>query len=187
MPWLRNSETSFLWCDSLRSNDACAASPRSAAALEEATHTSRAALRPGTAAMMKISARSGLRSCEPCGFRGDAWVCEFLTALHSVSACVVSPRDFGSAASLAIFQLWVQEGAARTAVAKSCPRSISESFLHVGDAVLRRQNTSCARIQVAEPFVGDMRVAQVFNPGNLLPGTFGEECALQTSESSPTS
>ena len=45
-----------LSCVSLRSNAACAASPRAAAAMEEATHTSRAALRPVTAAVVKISA-----------------------------------------------------------------------------------------------------------------------------------
>ena len=39
MPWLRNSEISFQKCESLRSNDACAASPRTVAALGEATLT----------------------------------------------------------------------------------------------------------------------------------------------------
>ena len=35
------------------------------------------------------------------------------------------------------------------------------SFLHVGDVVVRRQDTSRARVQVVEPLVGDLRVAQV--------------------------
>ena len=56
MPWSRKSGTSCLKLNSLRSNAACAASPRAAAALGEATHTSRAALRPGTAAVVRISA-----------------------------------------------------------------------------------------------------------------------------------
>ena len=41
-----------------------AASPR--AALEDATHTSRAALRPGTAGVLKNISRSGLCFCESC-------------------------------------------------------------------------------------------------------------------------
>ena len=45
----------------IRKFDVCsAASPRAAAALEEATHTSRAALRPGTAAIVKKKRSAGL-------------------------------------------------------------------------------------------------------------------------------
>ena len=36
-----------------------------------------------------------------------------------------------------------------------------------------------------EPFVRDVRVAQVFDPRSLLPGSLGEECDLQEPESSP--
>ena len=68
MLWLRNSESSSLLCEGLRSNDACAASPRAAAATEEATHTSKAALRPGTAAVVRISA--GL-NCEAVSLLGS--------------------------------------------------------------------------------------------------------------------
>ena len=32
-----------------------------------------------------------------------------------------------------------------------------------------------------------MRAAQVFDPRNLLPSSFGEECVLQTQASSPVS
>ena len=60
----------LLKCESLRSNAACAASPRAAAAMEEATHTSRAALRPGTAAVVKNISR--------------AWTCEAVSHLGSV-------------------------------------------------------------------------------------------------------
>ena len=63
----RSSTISFLWCESLRSNATCAASPRVAAATEEATHTSRAALRPGTAAMVKISAGLDCEAVGPLG------------------------------------------------------------------------------------------------------------------------
>ena len=40
---------------------------------------------------------------------------------------------------------------------------------------------------MVEPLVEDPRVAQVLDPCHLLPSTFGEECALQTPESSPIS
>ena len=63
----------------------------------------------------------------------------------------------------------------------------SKSFLHVGNVVVRRQDTARARVQVLEPLVRDLRVAQVFNSCHLLPGTCGEECVLQTLESSPIS
>ena len=81
--------------------------------------------------------------------------------------------SFGGASILTMFQLWVQEGAAQTALTESCPRPVSESFLHIGDVV--------------KPFVGDTRVKQVFDPRHLLPGSFGEECVLETPESSPIS
>ena len=49
---------------------------RAAAVLEEATHTSRAALRPGTAAVVKVSAGLDCEAVGP-GFRCGAWVCKF--------------------------------------------------------------------------------------------------------------
>ena len=118
----------FRFCSGRGSTAACAASPRAAAAIEEATHTSRAAPRPGTAVVVKISARPGLRSGEPSGFRSDAWVCKFQAANHSVNARVVSSRDFGSAAGFRVFQLWVQEGTATGALSARHPDSVAESF-----------------------------------------------------------
>ena len=67
MPWLRRSEISSLCLESLRSNDARAASPRAAAALEEATQTSMAVLRPGTAVVVKISAGLDCDAVSPLG------------------------------------------------------------------------------------------------------------------------
>ena len=95
--------------------------PPRAAAIEEATQTSRAALRPGIAAVVKISVRLDCGS-EPSRFRSNAQVCEFQTAHHSVNACVVSSRGFGSAARFCMFQLWVQE---RTA---THPNRFAEPF-----------------------------------------------------------
>ena len=73
MHWLRNSENSTLLRDSLRSNDACAASPRAAAASQEATH-----IKGGAASLDSSGGESitwpGLRCFEPSGFRGDTWV-----------------------------------------------------------------------------------------------------------------
>ena len=123
------------------------------------------------------NSRPGLRCCEPSGFRGDAWVCEFQTPHHSVNACAVSPRSFGGAAGLSVFQLWVQEGTASATLSATHPDSVAESFLHVGDVVVQRQDTPSARVQVIKPLVGDVRVAQIFISRNLLPSSFGEECA----------
>ena len=63
-----------------------------------------------------------------------------------------------------VLQLWVQEGAAQPALAEPCPCPASESFLNVGDAVVRRQDTSRARVQVTEPLVGDVRVTPDSSP-----------------------
>ena len=70
-----------------------------------------------------------------------------------------------------MFQLWVQEGAAASTLPITHPEYVAESFLH--SAVVRRQDTSRARVQVVKPFVGDLRVAQVFHSRHLLPGPFG--------------
>ena len=85
----------FLACDSLQSKTACAASPLAAAALGEATHTSRAALRLGTAAVVKRSA--GL-DCDAVSAR----VCQFHAADHGVNARIMPPRGFGGAASFSV-------------------------------------------------------------------------------------
>ena len=69
-----------------------------AGALEEATHThiQGGATSWDSSGGEEISQR--LRCCEPSGFRGDAWVCEFHTAHHSVNASVVvSQRGSGGA------------------------------------------------------------------------------------------
>ena len=131
--------------------------------------------------------RPGLRSCEPLGFRGNAWVCQFHAADYGVNARVVLPRGFGVAAGFCVLQLRVQEGATASSLAISHPDSRTESFLHVGDVIVRREDTSRARVQVVKPLVGDLGVAQVLNPGDLLPGTLGEERVLQAPETRPIS
>ena len=121
--------------------------------MDKATHTSRAARRPGTAAV-KISAGLGLRSSEPPGFRGNAGVCQFHAADYRMNTRVVPPRGFGAAAGFCVFQLWVLEGSAAPALAAPHPDSVAESFLNVGNVIMRRQDTSRARVQVVEPFCG---------------------------------
>ena len=137
--------------------------------MEEATHTSRAA-----PAVVKISAGLDCEAVSPPGFRSDARICKFHAADHGVNARVMPPREFGVAAGFCVFQLWVQEGTAASALSATHPDSVAESLLH-------------AHVQVVEPFVGDLRVAQVFDSRHLLPRSFGEECVLQTPESSPIS
>ena len=100
---------------------------------------------------------------------------------------LLSSRGFGSAAGFRMFQLWVQEGATTSALPTSHPNSVTQSSLNITHVIVRRQDTSRARVQMAEPFVGDVRVAQVLDPCHLLPSTLGEERVLQTPESSPIS
>ena len=90
----------------------------------------------------------GLRSSEPPGFRGNARICQFHAADHGVSARVVPPQNFGVAASFCVLQLWVQEGTAAPALSTSHPDSVAEFFLNTGNVVVRRQDTSRARVQV---------------------------------------
>ena len=117
---------------------ACAASSRAAAAMEEATRTSRAALRPGTAAVVKISAGGSS------GFRSGARVCKFHAADHSMDACPVSTCGFGVAASFfCVLQLRVQE-----ALSLPFPQSVSKPLLNIGNEVVRRQDTSHASVDV---------------------------------------
>ena len=73
------------------------------------------------------------------------------------------------------FQLCVLEGTAAPALSASHPDSLAESFLNIGNVVMRRQDTSRARVQVVKPLVGDLSVAQVLNPCYLLPSTLGVE------------
>ena len=53
--------------------------------------------------------RPGLRCCEPSGFRGDAWVCEFQSTQNCMNASAVPSSGYGGAARLSVFMLWVQE------------------------------------------------------------------------------
>ena len=111
--------------------------------------------------------RPGLRSGEPSGFRSNARVCNFQAANHSVNACVVSSRGSSSTAGFCTFHLWVQEGTATATVSTTHRDSVAESFLHTGNVVMRRQDTPRARVQVIEPFVGDLRVAQSLRSSSL--------------------
>ena len=89
------------------------------------------------------------------------------------------PRGFEVPAGFCVSQLWVQEGTAASALATSLPDSVTESFLNVGNVIVRRDDTSRARVQVIEPLVGDLSVTQILNPGDLLAHTIGEERLLQ--------
>ena len=154
--------------------------------MEDATHTSRAALRPGTAEV-KISAGLDCEAVSPLGSVVMPRSASF-TPQTTAGTQAQCPRVvFGVAAGFCMFQLWVQEGAAASTLAASHPDSVAESFLNVGNVVVRRQDTSRARVQVVQPLMGDLREAQVFHPCHLLPSTLGEECVLQTPETSPIS
>ena len=59
----------------------------------------------------------------------------------------------------------------RSIISAIFPLSVAESFLNVGNLIVRCQDTSRARVQVVKPLVGDLSVAHVLNPGDLLPCT----------------
>ena len=120
--------------------------------------------RSGDSSVVRISA--GL-DCEPVSPLGSV-VMPGSASFFSMNARVTTPRGFGSAAGFCVFQLWILEGATASALATSHPDSVAESFLNIGNVVVRRQDTSRARVQVVKPLVGDLNVAQVLNPGALL-------------------
>ena len=58
------------------------------------------------------------------------------------------PRGFGVAAGFCVFQLWIQEGMAAPALSASHPDSVAESFLNVGNVVMRTRpggKATCGR------------------------------------------
>ena len=69
----------------------------------------------------------------------------FMPQATGMNARVVLPRGFGVAAGFCLFKLWVQEGTAASALATSHPDSVAESFLDIGNAIVRCQDTSRAR------------------------------------------
>ena len=119
----------------------------------------------------------GLRCCEPSEFRGNAWVCEFQSTQDGGNTCVVSPSGFRSAASSTVFKLWVQEETKLSAL-KACPCSVTKSFLHIINVIVRHKDTHRTRVKVVEPLVRDTRVAHVLRSRNLLPRTHGAECVF---------
>ena len=100
-----------------------------------------------TAAVVKISA--GL-DCETVSPLGSVLMPESASFIphHSVNARVVSSRGFDSAAGFCMFQLWVWEGTATATLSATHPNSIAESFLDIGNVVVRCQGTPRARVQV---------------------------------------
>ena len=142
------------------------------------THPGRTA--SGDSSSVENISRPGLRSNEPPGFRGHAGICQFHTADHGVNGREVHPRGFGGAAGFCVFQLWVQEATAAPApaLATTHPDSVAESFLSIGNVIVRRKDTSRASVQSVE---------QVLNPCHLLPSTLGEERVLEAPERSPIS
>ena len=155
--------------------------------MEVATHTSRAALRPGTAAVVKKISRPGLRCGESSRFRGNARVCQFHAADNSVNTCVVPPRGFGGAASFSVFQLWAQVGATQWALPTTLPEPVAKSLLDVGDVVTRRQDTSPHTRPGGRDICGRPAFGtglRFLSPAARLPW---RECDLQTPESSPIS
>ena len=78
----------------------------------------------------------GLRSSEPSEFVGNAWVCEYHAADHGVNARTVPPA-------------WLRRSCKFLRIPQSTlttthPDSLAEYFLNIGNAVVRRKDTSRA-------------------------------------------
>ena len=99
----------------------------------------------GTAAVVRRSAGLDCVSVSPLGSVVMPRSASF--GQDGVNACVVSSSSFGGAAGFSVFfDLVVQEGSTQPALAKASPRSVAKSFLHVGDVIVPRQDTSRARV-----------------------------------------
>ena len=82
------------------------------------------------------------------------------TTITTTTTTTTTPTQHNTTTSgLTVLELGVQEGSTWATFAKARPSSVSKSLLHIGDVVMRRQDTSRARVQMIEPLVGDMRVA----------------------------
>ena len=131
--------------------------------MEEATHTSRAAQR---ASGGEHISRPGLRSGEPSGFRRVSCHKQQNERTHSVLAWLRLCCRF-----LRVPTVGLGSGSRKEPQHRHChPPRVAGSFVHVGNVIVRRQDTSRARVQVVEPLVGDLRVAQDFDSCHLLPG-----------------
>ena len=139
------------------------------------TQTSRAALRQGPAAVVRISAGLDCEAVSPLGsVVGGAKVCQF----HATQTIAwTHPRGIGSAAGfLCVPTAGTGKNCSTSTRSASHSDSVAESFLHIGNVIVRCQDTSCPG---GKPLVGDLSVAEVLNPGYLLPGTLREERVLQ--------
>ena len=95
MPCARKSAISLRQWNVFRSEPACAASPRAAGALDDATqNTSGAPLRLGTAGEVKKSASLDVASVSPRG--SVVTVCEFDNTEHCMGTRIVASSGFGS-------------------------------------------------------------------------------------------
>ena len=90
--------------------------------------------------------RSGMCFCESSGLCGDAWVRKFESTKDGVDARILSPSGFDDAAEFSVLKLGVQESSTQTALATARPSSVAKSLPHIGDVVMWRKDTLCARV-----------------------------------------
>ena len=130
----------------IRSKDACAASLRATAALEDAAH-SRAASWDSKGS--KEISRPGLSFCESSGFCGSSWIRKFQSSQDGVNASVSLSRDLSTAAGFTMLEMKVQELSTLTALTEACVGPVAESLLHVGDVVVRCEDAARTRVYYA--------------------------------------
>ena len=121
-----------------------AASPRAAAALEDAAQTTGVTPRPRTAEMVNISADPDVDSVSPSRSRRDHWVCQLEKSFQGVDTCVVHHCCIRHAAGLPSVpagprKLHTDDEALLLHI---CGYSV---FLHVEDNVMGSPDAPCTR------------------------------------------
>ena len=111
-----------------------------------------------------------------CSVMARMWSCLFLKCTHVVS------RGFRVCPTL--FRLVFFHAMSRSYPFFLCV-FLLPSWVVVGCVLAFYTFRAC--VQVVEPLVGELSVAHVLNPCDLLPGTLGEDRVLQTLETSPIS
>ena len=147
--------------------------------LREATH-SQGRTASGDRSGGGYISRPGFRSGDSTGFRSNARICKF----HAADQCQRT-RSFLAWRPLCCKFLHVPTvgpGTAASTLPTTHPESVAESYLHIGDVIVPRQDKGGGAI-CGRPACGTgLRLSR-----HLLPGPFGEECILQTRELSPIS
>ena len=88
--------------------------------------------------------RPGLRGCEPSKFRSNSRVWQFHATKYGMNTCVVPSRGFGRCCRF--LRVPAVDPGRNRSIGTGHPDSVAEPFLHVGNVIVRCQDTSTARV-----------------------------------------